>query len=647
MVYKNSRQKKAAKSIEIPRGKLVGEFGPGSMYVDTSGISYLISAVDKWYSTTGELNINKLEISNQRLEQFLGVETFREVPKFMIDVESNINTNMKVPIQRFPLVHYCITCGTLSESFSPNSNEKKKYCKYCEADKEFVQFPIVVVCEKGHIMDFPYFKYTHSLKEHKKGFGNRIYLDRSNATSILNWTIKCECGAEHSLSGVTGQSNTTGDGKTPYQREMNGNANCWGHRPWVGKGVEDGLCNHQPVAILKNSLATYRSETIPALAISSTSQTEYYDYKNILLEEYKKLSGEHQDDKLIVDEAFSMGGKSIISKVHHIRRLEEIVVQTGFHRLAQSDIEDSIIKANNSENGSMLFTDNLAKPSWYPAKLLYGEGIFIEFSQDVLENWTNNLSVKARFEKLSSRTKDFYLSAQFDSPIKVLLHTISHGLAEELSKDSGYQLASIKEKLFGDDGKYGILLYVTDADKDGTYGGVVRLAEEELFKPLFHRTIQNLEWCSSDPVCMELGDGIGQGLQKSNGAACHNCSFIPDTSCSYRNCFLDRAYVAISNSDCSIANDFEWFSEANDIKVIDAGKTNKKTWQELGTFESDEDIKKLCIPTSIGGQVLIEETEYDMKYLWKDDNRIALYSDQASDIDTTKYPKWKILKVEE
>ena len=35
----------------INRGKLVGENGPGSIYIDTEGISYLISSADEWYKT--------------------------------------------------------------------------------------------------------------------------------------------------------------------------------------------------------------------------------------------------------------------------------------------------------------------------------------------------------------------------------------------------------------------------------------------------------------------------------------------------------------------------------------------------------------------------------------------------------------------
>ena len=52
-----------------------------------------------------------------------------------------------------------------------------------------------------------------------------------------------------------------------------------------------------------------------------------------------------------------------------------------------------------------------------------------------------------------------------------------------------------------------------------------------------------MEWCSSDPVCTEIGLNTGQGLYNSNGSACHNCTYLPSTACSFQNCYLDRDLV--------------------------------------------------------------------------------------------------------
>ena len=57
-----------------------------------------------------------------------------------------------------------------------------------------------------------------------------------------------------------------------------------------------------------------------------------------------------------------------------------------------------------------------------------------------------------------------------------------------------------------------------------------------------------MEWCSSDPVCTEIGLNTGQGLYNSNGSACHNCTYLPSTACSFQNCYLDRDLVFRLNS---------------------------------------------------------------------------------------------------
>ena len=48
------------------------------------------------------------------------------------------------------------------------------------------------------------------------------------------------------------------------------------------------------------------------------------------------------------------------------------------------------------------------------------------------------------------------------------------------------------------------------------------------------------EICSNDPVCIETDK---QGLVGLNGAACHSCALVPETSCEHNNTLLDRKYL--------------------------------------------------------------------------------------------------------
>ena len=96
----------------------------------------------------------------------------------------------------------------------------------------------------------------------------------------------------------------------------------------------------------------------------------------------------------------------------------------------------------------------------------------------------------------------------------------------------------------------GILIYTAAGDSEGTLGGLVRMGKPDHLEPVIQRACEEAQWCAADPVCMELGDGPGQGPDSCNLAACHNCGLVPETACEAYNRFLDRGLVvgAMSNS---------------------------------------------------------------------------------------------------
>ena len=62
-------------------------------------------------------------------------------------------------------------------------------------------------------------------------------------------------------------------------------------------------------------------------------------------------------------------------------------------------------------------------------------------------------------------------------------------------------------------------------------------------EPLVERAIKGAQWCSADPVCMEIGKSSGQGPDSLNLAACHGCCLVPETACEEFNRLLDRGLV--------------------------------------------------------------------------------------------------------
>ena len=89
----------------------------------------------------------------------------------------------------------------------------------------------------------------------------------------------------------------------------------------------------------------------------------------------------------------------------------------------------------------------------------------------------------------------------------------------------------------------GLLIYTAAGDVEGTLGGLVRMGKPGVLELVIRRAVRKAHWCSSDPVCMEIGASGGQGPDSCNLAACHNCGLIPETSCEEFNRFLDRGLI--------------------------------------------------------------------------------------------------------
>lgn len=116
-----------------------------------------------------------------------------------------------------------------------------------------------------------------------------------------------------------------------------------------------------------------------------------------------------------------------------------------------------------------------------------------------------------------------------------------------LTFECGYSSAALRERIYVSNSNHapmcGVLIYTADGDSEGTMGGLVRMGKPGNLEPVLIKAIENAKWCSSDPICMELGSGSGQGPDSCNLAACHNCALVPETACEEFNRFLDRGVI--------------------------------------------------------------------------------------------------------
>lgn len=256
------------------------------------------------------------------------------------------------------------------------------------------------------------------------------------------------------------------------------------------------------------------------------------------LKVFEEWSNESEDA-----EQFAGKYSKYIKKVNRITKLRETTALAGFKRVTTVDDEGSY--KFQPDYSLMYHKDIPDEQKWLPAYSVFGEGIFIQFNLDEIMKWEYKPIVQKYFAKYLERIKNMthFMPEIIDHPRNLMMHTLSHLLIDEIAKTSGYSLASIRERLYVDENQAGILIYTSAGDIEGTFGGLVRMGRKQKFFKVLDNALAASHWCSSDPVCTELGHALGQGIHYSNGAACYNCTYLPETSCECGNKYLDRTLL--------------------------------------------------------------------------------------------------------
>jgi hypothetical protein len=189
--------------------------------------------------------------------------------------------------------------------------------------------------------------------------------------------------------------------------------------------------------------------------------------------------------------------------------------------------------------------------SWLPAIENRGEGVFIQFRKEAVQEWVARGDVQERGLRLL-RGYEAWGAEHPGMQMKfvetggllpyVLFHSFSHLLLTAVSLECGYPASSIRERIYTiPDVGYGVLLYTGTSDAEGTLGGLIQVGRR------IHEHIRNAlemgELCSNDPVCAQHEPANPHERRFLHGAACHGCLLISETSCEHHNEFLDRALV--------------------------------------------------------------------------------------------------------
>jgi hypothetical protein len=243
------------------------------------------------------------------------------------------------------------------------------------------------------------------------------------------------------------------------------------------------------------------------------------------------------------------GYEAYFEKVVRAERLREVRALTGFTRIeSPGDYSDP-----SEIPESLRAPLGRSKPIWVPVSEVRGEGVFLQFSEEAIREWVQR--VTQQDEEMFRAHVAWRKARRIPEPESgypgiryALIHSFSHALMRQLSMEAGYSSASIRERIYADDGSgdappmAGLLLYTAAPDSEGTLGGLVSLGEPDRLGRLIRLALEQIRLCASDPLCGEHRPAQ-DGTSSLHGAACHACMFSPETSCERGNKYLDRGLL--------------------------------------------------------------------------------------------------------
>ena len=537
------------KSIGKIRRSQVLSNGPGAI-IDFRGdsgapLSVVAAGLEMWDRMSAKPGLlNEQRISHEPLQARLKVKGFRLPPVGLEKVGTSTRPRL-LPAHRFPDWHVCPKCDRLQRSrfWSSELDRPELYCNECttgrgkRARKSYV-VPVrfVVTCASGHLQDFPW----ASWPRHKPSCSRKGPLKLlGKGAGLKGLRVHCtECLEERDLDGALSPGAL-------------GKIRCDGRSPWLQTAPT--TCANEPVAIQRGASNAYFPVVVSALdvppfggtfrdwldefwpdltSLADRAQIPDFVKKRIhpvwpdqavsaeqltskILTLLNILDDENGDLRVNEHLMLCSGGSTdehfpefrivtqdpppqllhTFDKIVSVERLREVRALRGFTRLSPPESVGSAHIAPLSE----------APLNWLPAIEVRGEGIFLNFDADRVTNWEQIPSVIARASVAHNAAERSWREhngedSEFPmliSPRFLLVHTTAHALLEQLSLDSGYSTASIRERLYvseGRGGMCGFLLYTSAPDSDGTLGGLSRKGRTQELLPILLAALIHRRW---------------------------------------------------------------------------------------------------------------------------------------------------------
>ena len=551
---------------EVRRSQLITTYGVGAI-VAVEDEAVTVAGIDRW-------RVDGPNMHEPRLEQELRVGGFVVPPA--------TERGDDVPVIRFPEMHSCPECRTLA----PHRHFTTFTGRECNAcGSTLVPSRFVVACDKGHIDDFPYFRWVHAGSPPRGEARHGLRLEAGGATaSLADIRITCECGKSETMDGSFGR------------RALSGISACTGRRPWLG-GPPEG-CDEIPRTLQRGASSVWFPVVRSALSIPPWSEGAFevlnrhwavlrhveesgllgvingldlpertgYSADELLEairlrkqregspveeplrpQEFEALMRGRPDDgsgsDFVCDPAeLDASLEGTFERVMVVKRLREVRVLESFTRILPPSPMD------RPERRAPLYE---AHPGWLPGIEVRGEGVFLKLDDHLLRVWETSPAVQGRAARINrnyaQRAKDVGSVPDREiTPRLLALHTLAHVLINEWALDSGYPAASLRERLYVDESMAALLIYTATSDSAGSLGGVAAQAGSMVLASSTRAAVRRAAWCSADPLCVEAE---ATGVDSLNLAACHACVLLPEVSCEESNMLLDRALLVGTPED--------------------------------------------------------------------------------------------------
>lgn len=248
-------------SGSIRRAQLVTPFGVGAMSVLVNGTSVITAGLDHWFTIDDPalLELGEYRANDWRLEARLRVREFRLPPDYrrrQRDFDPR-NTNLKVPVLRFPRWSFCMYCKRLEQSpltmAQPvECSDPKHRVREDGGKKRRVprtsQVPFVAVCANGHLDDFPFREWVH--RSRNPSCRGTLRLESRGGGGLDGQVVVCDietmpkgCGASRSLDHIMDahwENQVEHTHLTDQLANKHDPFYCKGARPWLAE--LEGLC---------------------------------------------------------------------------------------------------------------------------------------------------------------------------------------------------------------------------------------------------------------------------------------------------------------------------------------------------------------------------------------------------------------------